>query len=77
MICRVFGLEPQDHLSFVSDRPFNDARYAIDWSRIAQLGWKPEGSLKAELPQIASWYIENFERYSENGTAPVRRPVAA
>lgn len=77
MICRIFGLEPQEHLVFVDDRLFNDARYAINWKRIARLGWKPQRRLSDELPQIAAWYHENFERFIGNGFPLVRKPLAA
>lgn len=73
MICALFGLNPVDHITYVTDRPFNDARYAVDWSKISQLGWTPQASLRAELPLIASWYADHYDLYE---SAPiVRRPL--
>jgi len=73
MICDLFGLKAQDHIVHVTDRPFNDARYAVDWSKISKLGWKPQSSLKSELPSIAAWYADHYDLYE---TAPiVRRPL--
>lgn len=73
MICSVFGLNSDDHITFVQDRPFNDARYAVDWQRIAKLGWSPRRRLKDELPALARWYADNLARYED---APaVRMPV--
>ncbi|QQG35642.1 MAG: dTDP-glucose 4,6-dehydratase [Micavibrio aeruginosavorus] len=74
MICALFGLSPQEHITFVEDRPFNDARYAVDWSKISTLGWKPQSSINAELPAIAQWYADHFDLY--NTGQPVRRPLA-
>ncbi len=76
MICRLFGLEPDEHLSFVRDRPFNDGRYAVDWSRIGALGWAPKRRLATELPAIAQWYSLNLHRY-EDIRGAVRLPVHA
>ncbi len=73
MICGLFGLNPADHITYVTDRPFNDARYAVDWSKISQLGWAPQSSLRTELPAIASWYAAHYDLYE---SAPVvRRPL--
>jgi UDP-glucose 4,6-dehydratase len=73
MICGLFGLEPAAQTEFVADRLFNDARYALKWDRIQALGWKPKHSLKAELPTMAQWYMDNLERYEDPARA-VRRP---
>lgn len=73
MICDLFGLKTADHITYVTDRPFNDARYAVDWSKISGLGWSPQSSLRTELPAIASWYAAHYDLYE---TAPVvRRPL--
>jgi dTDP-glucose 4,6-dehydratase len=74
MICGVFGLDPEQHITFVTDRPFNDARYAVDWGKIKALGWKPHRTLHAELPSIVQWYIENIERYEKTPVRIVNDP---
>lgn len=74
MICGLFGLPPKDHIIFVDDRPFNDARYAVDWSKISALGWKPQSSVRTELPKMAQWYADHFDLY--NTGLPMRRPLA-
>jgi len=49
-----------DQISFVSDRPGHDARYAIDASRIAaDLGWRPSVTLHEGLEQTVQWYLDN------------------
>lgn len=38
------------------DRPLHDRRYAIDASRIRDLGWRPLGSLDDRLAETVDWY---------------------
>lgn len=40
-LLRCFGLEnkEEEYIELVEDRPFNDFRYAIDGSKLRQLGW--------------------------------------
>ena len=48
-------------ISFVTDRPGHDYRYAIDASKIKkELGWKQEGSFKEDLRTTVQWYIEQY-----------------
>lgn len=72
MISRQFGLDIKDTVTYVEDRPFNDFRYAVEWSAIAALGWEPKRSLTKELPVIAQWYADNLHRYEKG--KPVRLP---
>lgn len=47
-------------ISFVTDRPGHDARYAIDPSRIrAELGWRPSVTVDEGLRRTVRWYLEN------------------
>ena len=49
-----------DLITFVSDRPGHDARYAIDSSRISnELGWQPSVSFEKGLEITVKWYLEN------------------
>lgn len=52
---------PRDRLiSFVTDRPGHDARYAIDAAKIERdLGWKPRHSFESGLRQTVQWYLDN------------------
>jgi UDP-glucose 4,6-dehydratase len=38
-ICNVFGLNKEETIQFVEDRPFNDCRYFIEDAKLAALGW--------------------------------------
>ncbi|SMX32763.1 dTDP-glucose 4,6-dehydratase [Octadecabacter ascidiaceicola] len=49
-----------DQITFVSDRPGHDERYAIDASRIAaDLGWHPSVDLHHGLERTVQWYLDN------------------
>lgn len=52
---------PHDRLiSFVTDRPGHDLRYAIDPARIRQeLGWRPSVTLQEGLRKTVRWYLDN------------------
>lgn len=74
MICALFDQNPKDAITFIPDRPFNDARYAITWEPLKALGWAPEIHLRDHLPVMAAWYFDNFERFTGEGTKPVHIP---
>lgn len=44
-------------IRFVKDRPGHDFRYAIDASKIGELGWHPKTSLKEGLISTIKWYL--------------------
>lgn len=49
-----------DQITFVTDRPGHDMRYAIDASRIrTELGWQPSVTLQQGLERTARWYLDN------------------
>jgi len=49
-------------ITFVSDRPGHDRRYAIDASRIkSELGWRPRHGFEAGLRKTVDWYLANRE----------------
>ena len=49
-----------EQITFVTDRPGHDARYAIDPSRIsAELGWCPSVTVEEGLARTVQWYLEN------------------
>ncbi|MBB5723621.1 dTDP-glucose 4,6-dehydratase [Loktanella ponticola] len=66
MICAVLdtkkpGTAPYaDLITFVTDRPGHDARYAIDPQRIStELGWRPSVTLEQGLEKTVQWYLDN------------------
>ena len=49
-----------DLITFVTDRPGHDARYAIDPTRIrAELGWRPSVTVEEGLERTVRWYLDN------------------
>ena len=52
---------PHDRLiSFVTDRPGHDRRYAIDPTRIrTELGWRPSVTVEEGLRRTVEWYLAN------------------
>jgi dTDP-glucose 4,6-dehydratase len=51
-----------DQVTFVTDRPGHDMRYAIDPTRIRdELGWRPSVTLEQGLEKTVRWYLENEE----------------
>jgi dTDP-glucose 4,6-dehydratase len=49
-------------ITFVTDRPGHDARYAIDPGKIErELGWRPSFGLDRGLAATVDWYIANQE----------------
>jgi dTDP-glucose 4,6-dehydratase len=48
----------RDQITFVTDRPGHDARYAIDASKIEQeLGWKPAETFETGIQKTVAWYL--------------------
>jgi len=50
----------KDQISFVTDRPGHDRRYAIDASKIErELGWKPTETFETGIRKTVQWYLDN------------------
>jgi dTDP-glucose 4,6-dehydratase len=67
-ICAVLDeLRPNDPvvphaklITFVTDRPGHDRRYAMDTTKIeSELGWKPRETFDSGIHQTILWYLEN------------------
>lgn len=49
-----------DMITYVTDRPGHDMRYAIDPTKIAtELGWYPETSFTVGIEKTIRWYLDN------------------
>lgn len=49
-----------DQITYVTDRPGHDQRYAIDPARISkELGWRPSVTLEQGLEKTVQWYLDN------------------
>ena len=50
----------RDLITFVTDRPGHDLRYAIDCSKIERdLGWRPAETFETGLRKTVQWYLDN------------------
>ena len=66
-LCEILDrLQPRDEgsyadlITFVTDRPGHDARYAIDPSRIRdELGWRPSLTIEEGLEKTVRWFLKN------------------
>jgi dTDP-glucose 4,6-dehydratase len=56
------GLSYSTQITFVTDRPGHDYRYAIDASKIEkELGWKPQETFETGIKKTILWYLNNIE----------------
>ncbi|MGO4441405.1 dTDP-glucose 4,6-dehydratase [Rhizobium sp. RAF56] len=55
--------EPKLHtdlITFVTDRPGHDARYAIDATKLeTELGWRAQENFDSGIERTVRWYLEN------------------
>lgn len=50
----------RDLITYVTDRPGHDQRYAIDASKIAhELGWVPQETFESGMRKTVAWYLTN------------------
>lgn len=50
----------EDLITYVTDRPGHDVRYAIDATKIAnELGWTPEETFESGIRKTVEWYLNN------------------
>ena len=50
----------RSQISYVTDRPGHDRRYAIDARKIEQeLGWKPAETFETGIRKTVQWYLDN------------------
>ncbi|WP_305842131.1 dTDP-glucose 4,6-dehydratase [Photobacterium leiognathi] len=50
----------QELITYVTDRPGHDVRYAIDASKIErELGWKPAETFESGIRKTVEWYLNN------------------
>ena len=56
------GFIPDDErlITFVSDRPGHDLRYAIDAAKMEkELGWRAQETFETGIHKTVRWYIDN------------------
>ena len=91
-VLRIVG-KPESLLSYVTDRPGHDRRYALRSGRAAEeLGWTPKISLDEGLRETVDWYRDNrdwlasarndeyrsyYEKYYDNRVSALRAVAAS
>jgi dTDP-glucose 4,6-dehydratase len=57
---RADGKSYREQITFVTDRPGHDRRYAIDARKLErELGWKPAETFETGIRKTVQWYLEN------------------
>ncbi|WP_282140963.1 dTDP-glucose 4,6-dehydratase [Cytobacillus oceanisediminis] len=52
-------------IEFVKDRLGHDKRYAIDPTKLENLGWKPTYNFETGIAQTIQWYLDNKEWWEQ------------
>lgn len=56
------GTRYASQITYVTDRPGHDRRYAIDARKLeAELGWKPAETFETGIRKTVAWYLDNPE----------------
>ncbi|WP_286998406.1 MULTISPECIES: dTDP-glucose 4,6-dehydratase [Comamonas] len=54
------GLSYAERITYVTDRPGHDRRYAIDARKLErELGWKPAETFESGIRKTVQWYLDN------------------
>ncbi|PKO48357.1 MAG: dTDP-glucose 4,6-dehydratase [Betaproteobacteria bacterium HGW-Betaproteobacteria-4] len=57
---RADGKPYKELITYVTDRPGHDRRYAIDATKIErELGWKPAETFETGIKKTVQWYLDN------------------
>jgi dTDP-glucose 4,6-dehydratase len=63
MILGILG-KSEDMIEYVKDRPGHDRRYAVDATKMIDLGWNPDypmENFEQGLRETVDWYLNNKE----------------
>ncbi|MDQ6878003.1 MAG: dTDP-glucose 4,6-dehydratase [Candidatus Dormibacteraeota bacterium] len=53
--------QPASLIEYVADRPGHDYRYAVDSTRLRELGWVPRVDFRSGMDLTVRWYLEHEE----------------
>ncbi|MBO1581242.1 dTDP-glucose 4,6-dehydratase [Bacillus sp. XF8] len=56
---------PENLIEFVKDRLGHDKRYAIDSTKVEQLGWRPTYTFETGIAQTIQWYLDNNDWWEQ------------
>ena len=70
---RADGKSYTEQITFVTDRPGHDRRYAIDARKLErELGWKPAETFETGIRKTVQWYLDNND-WTNNVTSGAYR----
>ncbi|QNP49972.1 dTDP-glucose 4,6-dehydratase [Diaphorobacter aerolatus] len=59
---RADGKSYREQITYVTDRPGHDRRYAIDARKLErELGWKPAETFETGIRKTVEWYLDNAD----------------
>ncbi|TBO30171.1 dTDP-glucose 4,6-dehydratase [Aquabacterium lacunae] len=59
---RADGAKYESQITYVTDRPGHDRRYAIDPTKVQRdIGWRPAQTFETGIDHTVRWYLENTE----------------
>jgi dTDP-glucose 4,6-dehydratase len=59
---RADGAKYVEQITYVTDRPGHDRRYAIDARKLEQeLGWKPAETFESGIRKTVQWYLDSHD----------------
>jgi dTDP-glucose 4,6-dehydratase len=71
-LVRLCGRSMDTHVTHVTDRAGHDRRYAVDATRLHEIGWKPQIPFDDGIAQTVAWY-----RANESWWRPLKKQHAA
>ena len=63
-ILEILNLDSK-RINYVEDRPGHDFRYAVNFDKLLDTGWKPQKKFDNEIENIVNWYKSNREWLSQ------------
>lgn len=66
LIAKTLSVNPEKYIHYINDRPYSDAYYFPDSSKIKkELGWKLSITFDESLGDLVKWYIDNKKWWQE------------
>jgi dTDP-glucose 4,6-dehydratase len=58
-VVKIMNKDRTRDIIFIRGRPGEDRRYAMECSKVRELGWRPETTLEQGLRKTIEWYLRN------------------